>query len=554
MQVPQRKNATKLPSYSGRDLREMFAAATVWLEKSVSDINALNVFPVPDGDCGTNMLLTMRSTMEEAYRAPDSNASAVAQAMARGALMGARGNSGVILSQIFRGLSQGLEGKESFGGSDFATALGRGSTIAYKALTRPVEGTILTVAREASVAAGIASADCEDLLPIMEATVKAARESVANTPALLPILRQAGVVDAGGQGLYVLFDGALQYLKGETEEMKNRRPQVVPSNIPLVSKLPQLIAEKEEPYGYCTEFVLEGHKKLNLDKIRKRLINEGQCLIVVGDESLVHIHIHTFDPGKAIHYASSLGTLHEMKIQNMDDQHKDYTEMVRTQAPPAEIATVAVVSGDGLAQVFRSLGISAIVPGGQTMNPSTRELLEVVESLPQDKVVILPNNKNIIPAAKQVTGLTSKKVKIVPTETVPQGVAALLAFNYDADLKTNASLMKEAGSAVKTVEVTRAVRSAKIGNLKIGRRQSIGFVDGELAVVGDKPPQVLWDVLAGLDSVVEKSEILTIYYGKSTKRHEAEGVVERVRQGYPHLEIELVYGGQPHYHYIASVE
>jgi dihydroxyacetone kinase-like predicted kinase len=188
------------------------------------------------------------------------------------------------------------------------------------------------------------------------------------------------------------------------------------------------------------------------------------------------------------------------------------------------------------------------------MNPSTRELLEVVESLPQDKVVILPNNKNIIPAAKQVTGLTSKKVKIVPTETVPQGVAALLAFNYDADLKTNVSLMKEAGSAVKTVEVTRAVRSAKIGNLKIGRRQSIGFVDGELAVVGDKPPQVLWDVLAGLDSVVEKSEILTIYYGKSTKRYEAEGVVERVRQGYPHLEIELVYGGQPHYHYIASVE
>lgn len=553
MQETRAKGAAKSPSYSGRDLREMFAAGTVWLEKSVADINALNVFPVPDGDCGTNMLLTMRSTMEEAYRAPDNNASDVAQAMARGALMGARGNSGVILSQIFRGLAQGLEGKESFCGKDFAFALDRGSTIAYKALTRPVEGTILTVAREAS-AAGIASVSDGDLLSVMEAAVKAARESVANTPMLLPILRQAGVVDAGGQGLYVLFDGALHYLKGEMEEMKTRRPQVVPSSIPLVSKLPQLVAEKEEPYGYCTEFVLEGQKKLNLEKIRRHLTNEGQCLIVVGDELLAHIHIHTFDPGKAIHYAASLGTLHEIKIQNMDDQHKDYTEMVTNQTPPAEIATVAVVAGDGMGQLFRSLGISAIVPGGQTMNPSTRELLQAVESLSQDKVIILTNNKNIIPAARQVPALTSKKVKVVPTETIPQGVAALLAFNYDTDLRTNVSLMKEASTSVKTIEVTRAVRSAKIGNLKIGRRQSIGFVDGELAVVGDQPSKVLCDVLAGLDSVVGRSEILTIYYGKKTKRSEAEGLAEVVRQRYAHLEVELVYGGQPHYHYIASVE
>ncbi len=223
MQDPQGKKSNNIELYSGQDLREMFTAGTSWLEKSVPDINALNVFPVPDGDCGTNMLLTMRSTMEEAYRAPDSNASAVAQAMARGALMGARGNSGVILSQIFRGLAQGLEGKESFGGRDFAAALSKGSAVAYKALTRPVEGTILTVAREASTAAESAGAEKEDLLSIMEATVRAARESVANTPALLPILKQAGVVDAGGQGLYVLFDGALQYLKGEEEEMAHRR-------------------------------------------------------------------------------------------------------------------------------------------------------------------------------------------------------------------------------------------------------------------------------------------------------------------------------------------
>ncbi len=552
MQEPRVVKGSDTVVYSGQDLREMFTAATSWLEKSVPDINALNVFPVPDGDCGTNMLLTMRSTIEEAYRAPDNDAGAVAQAMARGALMGARGNSGVILSQIFRGLAQGLEGRDSFSSKDFAAAFVKGSDVAYKALTRPVEGTILTVARDASIAAQKASSKVDDLVHVLEATVKAARDSVANTPALLPTLRQAGVVDAGGQGLYVLFEGALQHLKGETEAIQDRRPQVVPSSIPLVTKFPQLAAEKEEPYGYCTEFVLEGHKKLNREKIEKGLMNEGQSLIVVGDENLVHIHIHTFDPGKVLHKATSLGILHEIKIQNMDDQHKEYTEMVKAQAPPPEIATVAVVSGDGLGQVFRSLGVSAIVPGGQTMNPSTREMLQAIEAVPQDKVIILTNNKNVIPAARQVKGLTSKKVRVVATETVPQGVAALLAFNYDADLKTNANVMEDAISAVKTVEVTRAVRAAKISNLKILRRQAIGFVDDELKVVGDKPDQVLLDALDSAGA--GKSEIVTVYYGKATKRSEAEDVTDRIRQKSPNLEVELVYGGQPHYNYIASVE
>jgi fatty acid kinase len=552
MQEPRGEKGTGTREYSGQDLRDMFAAATSWLEKSVPDINALNVFPVPDGDCGTNMLLTMRSTLEEAYRAPDNDAGAVAQAMARGALMGARGNSGVILSQIFRGLAQGLEGHDSFSGKDFAAAFTKGSTVAYKALTRPVEGTILTVARDASAAAREASSSDDDLVPILEATVVAARESVAKTPILLPTLKQAGVVDAGGQGLYVLFEGALLHLKGDTDIMEVRRPQVVASVIPLVTKFPQLMTEKEEPFGYCTEFVLQGNKKLHPDRIKKSLINEGQCLIVVGDENLVHIHIHTFDPGKVLRHATSLGILHEIKIQNMDDQHKEYTEMVKAQAPPPEIATIAVVSGDGLGQVFRSLGVSAIVPGGQTMNPSTRDMLQAVEAVPQDKVIILTNNKNVVPAARQVRGLTSKKVRVVPTETVPQGVAALLAFNYDTDLKANAAMMEDAVSAVKTIEVTRAVRPANIGNMKIRRREAIGFVDGELRAAGEKPAQVLLDVLEGVGT--GSSEIVTVYYGKTTKRAEAEGAVEEIRQKHPNLEVELVYGGQPHYDYIASVE
>jgi len=542
----------KILLYSGRELIEMFTAATNWLEKSAPDINTLNVFPIPDGDCGTNMLLTMRSAIEEAYRSPDHDASAVARAMAQGALMGARGNSGVILSQIFRGLSQGLEGKERFNSNDFANALTEGANIAYKALTRPVEGTILTVAREASVAAQLASNRSNDLISVMEETVRAARDSVADTPTLLPVLRQAGVVDAGGQGLYVLFDGVLHYLKGEIEEMQYRRPQVVPSSIPLVPKLSQLTAEKEEPYGYCTEFVIEGYKSLNLDKIRKKLDNRGQCLLVVGDDRFVHIHIHTFDPGEIIRYGTSLGVIHEIKIQNMDDQHKEFTGITQTQAPLTEIAIVAVVPGEGLSKVFRSLGATVTVPGGQTMNPSTQELLQAVDSVPQDKVVILPNNKNIILTAEQIPRLTYKKVKIVPTQNVPQGVAALLSFNYDADLNTNISVMKESGTAVKTIEVTRAVRSTKIGDFRVTRGQAIGFIDGELITVGNSPHDVLSEIMLSLD--MKTNEVITIYYGKNTKRSEAEEIVDRIRQQCPRLEVELIYGGQPHYNYIASVE
>lgn len=543
----------KAKFWSGRELKEMFIAATDWLERSAPDINALNVFPIPDGDCGTNMLLTMHSTIVEASNAPDHSASATAQAMAHGALMGARGNSGVILSQIFLGLARGLEGKYSFDGNDFAGALAEGASAAYKALTRPVEGTMLTVAREAAKAAQTAATQKDDLLYICEITVKAARESVADTPSLLPVLREAGIVDAGGQGLYILFEGILHYLKGEAEAMQYRRPQVVPSNIPLVSRLPQLTAvDKEEPYGYCTEFVLESNKKLNPDKIRKRLDDEGQCLILVGNEHLVHIHIHTFDPGKIIRYATSLGVLHEIKVQNMDDQHREFAERTRAQAPLAEIATVAVVSGEGLMEVFRSLGITALVPGGQTMNPSTSELLQAINSLPQDKVIVLPNNKNIIPAAEQTVSLTSKEIKVVPTVTIPQGVAALMSFDYEADLETNVSQMLKTSSAVKTVEITRAVRSTNIGNKEIKQGQAIGFIDGELVSVDESPGEVLYESLLSLN--MEEREIITLYYGNDSTQLEVAEAADKIRRQYPYLEVEVIHGGQPHYDYVVSVE
>ncbi len=542
----------QVDTINGQDLREMFAAATTWLEKSASDIDALNVFPVPDGDCGTNMLLTMRSCIEEAYRAPDRSASAVAQAMAKGALMGARGNSGVILSQIWRGLAQGLAGKESFTGSDLADALLQASLMAYKGLSNPVEGTILTVIREASSAAQAQAANGKsDLISVMGVVVSAANESVANTPSLLPVLREAGVVDAGGQGLYTILEGAFRYLRGGVEQMQFRKPQIIVSNIPLTARSPQVLAADEVPYGYCTEFLLKG-EKLNPGKLRARLVKKGLSLIVVGDETTVRIHIHTLDPGNIIHYAASLGTMHQVSIRNMDEQHQDFLEMQKERMPSVDMAIIAVVVGDGLTDVFTSLGVTTIVHGGQTMNPSTKDLLQAIELVASDKVIILPNNKNIVLTAEQVHSLTEKSVKVVPTETIPQGVAALLAFDYEADFETNAQIMSKAKSAAKTIEITRAVRSTQIAGLNIKKKQAIGLLDGDLLAAGSDTIEVLNKMLAKIN--LHKAEVITIYYGADTEPTEAEQVSVTIREQQPQLQVEVIRGGQPHYNYIISIE
>ncbi len=544
----------RISSISGQDLKEMFAAATGWLEKSVSDIDALNVFPVPDGDTGTNMLLTMRSGIDEAYRTSDNSTSAVAQAIARGTLMGARGNSGVILSQIWRGLAQGLSGNELSTTSDLAAALEKASELAYKGLTQPVEGTILTVIRESSAAAQAQAAGKNgDIISIMEATVSAASESVANTPTLLPVLKEAGVVDAGGQGLYTILEGALRYLRGEAEQMQFRKPQMIASNIPQPVSLPQIaaIAMDEVPYGYCTEFLIKG-EELVPDKIRTRLQKKGESLIVVGDENTVRVHIHTLEPGDVIHYATSLGTMHQVSIRNMDEQHQDFLEMQKERALAVDTATIAVVSGDGLADVFTSLGTTAIVSGGQTMNPSTKDLLHAVKSVSSDKVIILPNNKNVVLTAQQVQSLTDKAIGVVPTNTIPQGVAALLAFDYEADFETNIEIMKEARSSVKTIEVTRAVRSTQLNGLSIKKKQAIGLLDGDLLAAGNNAIDVLKKMLAKMD--LRRAEIATIYYGIDTDSTEAEQVSASIREQYPQLQVEIVKGGQPYYNYIVSIE
>jgi len=537
---------------SGQDLRDMFAAAIDWLEKSTAEIDALNVFPVPDGDTGTNMLLTMRSTMEEAYRAPDRSASAVAQAMAKGALMGARGNSGVILSQIWRGLAQGLAEKESFTAVDLADALQQSSLSAYKGISNPVEGTILTVIKEAAAAAQKqAFEDGDDMISVVKAAVDAAGESVADTPRLLKVLRDAGVVDAGGQGLYTILEGALRYLTGEVEQMPFRKPQMIVSDLPMTTRLPQMVGAEEIPFGYCTEFLLKG-EKLAPDDMRRKLEKKGESLIVVGEESAVRVHIHTMEPGKVVHYATSLGMVHQVSIRNMDEQHQDWLEMQKEKMPVADTAIVAVVAGDGLAEVFASLGATAIVPGGQTMNPSTKDLLHAVESVAADKFIILPNNRNVVLTANQVQSVTEKMIEVVPTETIPQGVAALLSFDYEADLAMNAKIMKDAISEVRSVEITRATRSAQMGDLKIRKKQPIGLLDGELTVAGDSDVEVTERVLAGLD--LGSAEVVTIYYGDDAELVEAEQVGASIKERYPQLQIEVIRGGQPHYNYIISIE
>jgi len=536
---------------NGKTLKEMFSTATIWLEKCAPDINAINVFPVPDGDTGTNMLLTMRSAIEEASQNANGDASLVAKAMAHGALMGARGNSGVILSQFWRGLARGLE-NASFDGRDFANALTESAQAAYEGVVDPAEGTILTVLKDtARAACEAASAGSCDLTGVMEVAVEAARDSVARTPDLLPVLKEAGVVDAGGEGLYILLEGALSSLKGEADQLQHRTPSVIDPELSMQPKVMQMPSQVETPYGYCTNFVLEG-PNLDLSRVRKDLAKKGESLAITGNDSLLKIHIHCLNPGEVLNYATRQGKLHEIKIDNMDDQYVEFLKTQREKLPTVDVAIVTVAAGDGFFKLFNGLGNVIVVPGGQTMNPSVRQLLQAVESAPAGDVILLPNNKNIVATARQVIPFTSKKVKVVPTRTVPQGVAALLAFNYDMDVEENARVMEEATGAIVTIEIAKAVRKTQVNDLKIKKGKPIAILnDRDLIACGENNTAVILEALA--KSGVEKAEIITIYCGDKAKAAETDNIVKEIRNRYQ-SEVEVVQGGQPHYDYIISLE
>ncbi|MGQ9598850.1 MAG: DAK2 domain-containing protein [Anaerolineae bacterium] len=532
----------------GPQFRHMLLSGLTWLEHHQQAINALNVYPVPDGDTGTNMLLTMQSAYQEIQDSAEERVGILAQKVAHGALMGARGNSGVILSQIFRGFARILEGVATFDAVQFASALREASATAYKGVIKPVEGTILTVIREAAEASVIAAASSRDLRHVLEQVVHAARESVIRTPTLLPVLAEAGVVDAGGQGLAVILEGMLRYMRGEQVDMDRELTAAV--------NLQPFHLGREEGYGYDVQFIIHG-EKLNVDKIRETIATMGDSVMVVGDSHMVKVHVHSTEPGTPINYGVRLGSLSRVIVENMQEQYQDFVVSKARVPPPrveplGEIGTVVVAPGQGFMQVFESLGASAVVSGGQTMNPSTEELLNAVESVPTREVIILPNNKNIVMAAEQAKALSTKRVEVVPTITVPQGVSALLALNYQADLATNVRAMMEAAAAIQTIEVTTAVRSVQVNGIAIQEGETIGLVNGELRFKGDSPIQV---IRLALDEInAENYEIITLYYGEPITADEAQQLADEIKSWYPDQEIEVIDGGQPHYSYILSVE
>jgi len=411
-----------------------------------------------------------------------------------------------------------------------------------------VEGTILTVARESADAAARAATASRDLRYVLDQIVREARASVSRTPTLLKVLAEAGVVDAGGQGLLTLLEGMLRHLQGEQIEIDHALVAAV--------DLHALHPDNEEGYGYDVQFIIHG-EGLNVEEIRDRISAMGESALIVGDSRAIKVHVHAPDPGPAISYGASVGSLSRVIVENMQEQYQGFI-MSKSQAPAAPeqplsgIGTVTVTPGPGLSKVFESLGASAIVSGGQTMNPSTEDLLQAVERIPADEVIILPNNKNIVMAAEQAKLLSEKKVEVVRTASVPQGIAALLALNYQADLETNARLMAEAIESVGTAEVTTAIRSAQIDGIQVREGETIGLINGKLEVKGASPEEVILAALARMNA--DECEIVTLYYGEAVDEDTAQELAAAIANAYPHQEVEVVDGGQPHYPYILSVE
>jgi len=543
---------TGVKKMDGIGLLEALQAGSAWLQRHIDAINALNVFPVPDGDTGTNMSLTMKAALAEVGDERLTHIGQMADVVAHGALMGARGNSGVILSQILRGLARALENNTEMGSSLLAEALSEGASTAYKGVMKPVEGTILTVAREAAAAAEHQAAVGGSLRQVLAAAYEEAEASLLRTPDLLPVLAEAGVVDAGGTGYARILEGWLRYMDGESV-----------GTAQLIDEAVEHVAAFQGGYNYDTQFLIKGNG-LDVAEIRAAMGTFGDSVVVAGDESLVKVHVHCDLPGQALDYGVTLGDVTDVVIENMELQYREFMakQEARNQKPslpslpvaqaPDGIAVIAVASGDGLQRVFESLGVAAVIEGGQTMNPSTQEILEAIDQVPSEDVIVLPNNSNIILAAQQAKELATKRVAVVPTRTLPQGISALLAFNYQTDLKSNVAFMKEACDHVATAEITCAVRSVQVNGLSIEEGQVIGLVDGDLVTAGSSAKEVLPVLLDRMD--VANAEIITVYYGEDVTEAQAQALAQQVQETCQDAEMEVLDGGQAHYWYIISAE
>ncbi|TVP87953.1 MAG: DAK2 domain-containing protein [Alkalicoccus sp.] len=547
----------------GEKLAQMLLEGAANLSNNSKKIDALNVFPVPDGDTGTNMNLTMTSGIKEVKGNERAHAGKVAGYFAKGLLMGARGNSGVILSQLFRGFSKSIEKQPELQPSHIADALKQGVDMAYRAVMKPVEGTILTVAKDAAEAAASEAEAGTDCISLLEKVVSEADASLERTPDLLPVLKEVGVVDSGGQGLLTIYEGFLAALKGEKIEVSSNAE--TPSMEELVKfehhqSAQSHMATEDIEYGYCTEVMVKFEEsKLNEhpydeDAFRNQLDKHGDSLLVVSDEDLLKIHIHVEYPGSVINEAQKFGSLVNIKVENMREQH---TSILNEEQPPAasepdKFAVITVGMGKGIRELFEGLGVKKVIEGGQTMNPSTEDFVKAIEEVNAENIILLPNNSNIVMAAEQAAEVAEARVEVVPSKSVPQGLAAMLAFNEEQKLSENAESMSEALTFVKTGEVTYAVRDTSLNGVSINEGDFMGISEKNIVSNGSDVKKVAEKLVDYL--VNEESEIVTVIYGEDRTSSDAESLRQYIESEYAEVEVEVHAGDQPLYSYILSVE
>ena len=550
-----------LKEIDSKQFRDMVRVATHRMGKNAEFVNSLNVFPVPDGDTGTNMNLTIESGAKAVAENPSTSVGDLTESLAKGMLMGARGNSGVITSQLFRGVYKATQGMKTLNAQELANAFSNGVATAYKAVMKPVEGTILTVARVAATEGASKASETEDVEEVMKAIVEGAKKALKTTPDLLPVLKQVGVVDSGGQGLLFIYEGFLEGLLGE-----NFADQYQPDETEMDEMINAMhhqsvqsqLATQDITNGYCTEIMVDltadvpNKKPFELEKFREHLSNLGDSLLAVSDGEVAKVHVHTEHPGDVFQYGSQFGQLGKIKIDNMRIQHETIVDNDEQKQETVDFAVIAVASGNGIRKLFESEGVNRIISGGQTMNPSTKDIMDAITNSGAKKAIILPNNGNIIMAAKQAAEVSEIPVGIVPTKTISQGLTAMLSFDPDASVEENVEAMSEDLDTVKSGEVTKAIRDTKIDDIEVKRDDYLGIVDGTIKV--DNP-----DLIDTTVSMIEKmldedSEIITIMYGSDATRAEADEVVKELKATHDDLEFEVHDGGQPVYYFLVSVE
>ena len=545
----------KYDRINGHDFYNMVVNASNRLLEESDFVNALNVFPVPDGDTGTNMSMTFKAAVKEIENLNSESIGETSKKLAKGALMGARGNSGVILSQILRGISKGLEGKTEVDGRELAVAFEEGSKAAYKAVMRPTEGTILSVIRAA--AESVTNVEESNVIAVMETVVTNAKIMLDKTPDLLPALKKAKVVDSGGMGLYIILQGMLDALKNDIKaEIKD---------VAVKSAGATGAASTEDidiKFGYCTEFIIVGDAS-KAKEFQDKIENLGDSMIVVGYEDVIKVHIHTNDPGKVLSNAVQYGELSKIKIDNMREEHREVLALkneeaasdIQEEVAPAEskkYAFISVAMGDGITRVLKDLGVDYVIEGGQTMNPSTQDMMECISKLNADHIFILPNNKNIIMAAEQAAEISDKDIRVIPTKSIPQGITAITMFNYEADVDANEETLKEALEMVKTGSVTYAVRDTEMDGIEIKEGNMLGLVESKIKAVGEDYFEVAKEILESM--IDEDSELITIFYGKDVDESKMEEFIAELEDKYDDFDVQCYKGDQPLYYFIMSVE